>query len=1106
VRFRLLGPMAVDDIAAGGAVPGGARLRVLLAALVLRANTPVSRETLVEAVWDGEPPSGAEVTLRAHILRLRRALGPEAGARIETRDPGYQIRLACSEADVLEFDALCRATGRALRAADWKEASAIGARALELWRGEPLLDVPSHLLRNEFTPRLEQLLVQVREDCIEADLQLGQHAQLVVQLRELTAVYPLRERFHAQLMLALAHGARRSEALEAYRHARRVLVDQLGIEPGPELRDLHERVLAGELEPGVALVGAATHSREAATPVAPRQLPTAAQHFIGRHVELDELTRLLDETDASGGTVVISAIDGMAGIGKTALAVHAAHRLAEKFPDGQLFIDLHGYTQGHPPRTPGDALAWLLQSLGVPPERIPTDDEQAAALYRHRLDGTATLIVLDNAATEAQVRPLLPGTGSCLALVTSRKRLKGLDDAHVISLDLLSPPDALALLRAVAGAGRVQPEDPLADELAGLCGYLPLALRIAASLLRHRPAWPLEHLAGQLRDQHRRVTALSDGERELAAVFNLSYASLKAPHRQLWRLLGLIAGPDLDVYAAAALAECDPVTITGLLEDLVDHNLLTAHAPGRYRLHDLLRVQARTLAEADPESEREVAMDRLLHYYAHTAQGASVPIAHYPRPAPDGPAPTHTPVLTEQDAARTWLRIELPNLEAAFAHARTHGLDGHAIALAAALAETLQADGPFTRTLEIHQSAAETAERLDHPTAHATALTDLGRARQVTGDSLGAVDALTRALEIYRALGNRLGEANALTDLGRARHLTGDYSGADDAHTRALEIYRTLGNRLGEANALTDLGRARQATGDSLGAVDALTRALEIYRALSHRNGEANALTYLGRLRYMTGDYPGADDAHTRALEIYCALSHRNGEANALTDLGRVRQATGDYPGAVDALTRALEIYRALGNRLGEAYALTDLGRVWYVTGDLLGASDAHTWALEIYRTLGNLYGEAYALTDLGRVRHLTGDLLGASDALTRALEIYRTLGDRSNEAWALNRYAATLAATGQRPRALALYRQALAMNRELDKPDDEAASLEGIAEHHLADDDPAQGTAHLHQALEIYQRLGMAPDTRRVQQRLDGLTARRHRPSAAPRHEDTPA
>jgi len=343
--------------------------------------------------------------------------------------------------------------------------------------------------------------------------------------------------------------------------------------------------------------------------------------------------------------VVISAIDGMAGVGKTALALHAAHRLAERFTDGQLFIDLRGHTQGQQPRSAAEALEWLLLALGVPPQRIPQDADERAALYRQRLAGSRTLIVLDNAANEAQIRPLLPGDAGCLVLVTSRRRLKGLDDASTLSLDVLPQADAVALLRSVATRGHEHElmPDPLLAEIADLCGGLPLALRIAAALLRHRPAWSPEHLAALLRDQHQRLGTLFDGDRNLAAVFDLSYQNLGATHQRLFRRLGLLPGADVDAYAAAALADTDPSTATSLLEDLVDDNLLMQHTPGRYWMHDLLRLHARTLAGRDPAHSRDSALERLLNYYQHTAIRADDLVTRFPLPVPAGPRPRTNP-------------------------------------------------------------------------------------------------------------------------------------------------------------------------------------------------------------------------------------------------------------------------------------------------------------------------------------------------------------------------------------------------------------------------------------------------------------------------------
>jgi DNA-binding SARP family transcriptional activator len=1093
VQFGLLGPLLVigED---GEAVPvDGGRLRVLLAALLLQAGTPVSAERLAEVVWDGAPPAAAARTLRSHVRRLRRVLGSEF-ERVTAHQPGYLIRVAPAELDVLEFARQCQVAGAALREGAWQLAADAAAGALRLWRGQPLLDVPSQLLRDAVGPQFERLRIQAQEDRAEAGLHLGQHERLLADLHEMVAAHPLRERFRGQLMLALYRSGRQAEALAAYQHAREVLAEELGADPGPDLRRLHARILAADdalAAPRSAVIPAARGGVES---TAPRQLPSATRHFTGRGRELELIINLTGPQwpeEDSGAPAVITAIDGMAGIGKTALAVQAAHRLADRYPDGQLFLDLRGHTQGQQPRTVDEALAWLLQALGVPPGKIPADTDRAAALYRQRLTGTRTLIVLDNAASEAQVRPLLPGGGPCQVLVTSRRRLKALDDARVVSLDVLPAADAVALLRAIASVGPDAARDRLLGEVSELCGRLPLALRIAGALLRHRPSWSVERLAGQLR-QHQRLRALSDGDRDLSAAFDLSYASIGPQRRCLWRRLGLIPGPNLDAHAAAALLNTDQAEACDGLQNLVDHNLLAEYAPGRYRLHDLLREHARTLAAAEPAAEREAAMDRLLTYYAQTGQRASMAIARNPRLPPDSPVSAHAPVLAGRDAARGWLRTELANVDAALAHARDRRLDRHTVALAAALAEILQADGPFARAVEIHQEAAAAAERLGSPAAQASALTDLGRARRVNGDHPGAISALVRAVQMCRQLGERLGEANAVNDLGRVRQVTGDYPGAHEALTRALELYRTLGERLGEANALSDLGRVRYMTGAYRDAAGALSLALEIHDALGNPYGAAYALTNLGRVSQLTGDLTGAADAYTRSLQLYRALGSRLGEATALYDLGRVRQVAGDYHGARDALTRALALHRALGGRLGEANALTDLGGVRRLTGDYPGAEDALTVALAIYRALGNRPGEAYALAELGRVRQATGDYVAAAEALAEAVEISCAVGDPSNEAWALNHYAAALAAGDHDERALALYQRALEMNRGLGKPDDEAISLEGIAELRLAAGDLTDGADRLHEALVIYRRLGMAPDTVRVENRLGVLTRAR--------------
>jgi DNA-binding SARP family transcriptional activator/tetratricopeptide (TPR) repeat protein len=990
MQFGVLGPLQVTTGSDEPVVVSAARLRALLAVLLWRANQPVPVDELAEMVWDGAPPAGTAGAVRALVMRLRRVLGQPIGARLISRAPGYMIELSGDELDASRFETQSNAAGAAVRAGRWAEAAQAAAAALELWRGTPLADVRSRVLRDAWLPHLEQVRVQALEWRFEAGLHQGCHERLIPELRDVTGHYPLQERFHAQLMRALAGAGRQAEALATYQEARRILVGELGIEPGPELREWHERILAGD-----TALAAPLPAPGEPRPVIPRQLPAGVRSFTGRQAELGVLSALVEQAGqaaGAGGTVVISAIDGMAGVGKTALAVHAAHRLASRFPDGQMFIDLHGYTQGHQPRTPADALDWLLRALSVPAQRIPQDAEERAALYRQRLAGTRTLVVLDNAASEAQVRPLLPGSAGCLVLVTSRRHLKGLDDADILSLDVLPSADAVALLRVVAGPERVQAHDPVLAEIARLCGHLPLALRIAAALLRHRPAWTPEHLAGLLRDQRQRISALSDGERDLGAVFDLSYRSLTTALQDLFRSLGLVPGPDVDAYAAAALAGTDPAGATRLLEDLTDHNLLIQQAPGRYRLHDLIRLHARALADGDPLPSRDCTLDRLLDYYQRTAGRADALIARRPGPAPAGPAPAYAPALPDPEAARAWLRTERPNLMAALHHAAGHARHQRLIALAAGLDTLLRTDGPWTQAIVLHMAAATAACTLADRSGQADALMRLGNVRGFTGDFPGAVRDLEQALQLYRELGCRSGQTDALTRLGDVRILTGDFADAARALREALQLSHDLGEQSGQAHALIRLGKVRRMTGDFPGAVRDLEQALQLYRDLGYRLGQATALSRLGDVRILTGDFPGAARDQEQALRLYRDVGDQMGQGCALAFLGQVRLLVGDHPGAAHHLEAAVDLFRRIGARGNEAWALNHYAAVITATGDHARARVIYACALQLARETSQPDDEALALEGIGEC-HLHADDTEAGIAhLNQALEIFRRL------------------------------------------------------------------------------------------------------------------
>ncbi|HEX7162915.1 MAG TPA: tetratricopeptide repeat protein, partial [Trebonia sp.] len=767
----------------------------------------------------------------------------------------------------------------------------------------------------------------------------------------------------------------------------------------------------------------------------PRRLPADTGVFTGRRAELAGLLELGGAGGGRGpGAVVISAIDGMAGVGKTALAVHAAHRLAPRFGDGQLFIDLHGYTQGIQPRTPAQALEAFLRALGVPPRQVPPGTDERAALYRQRLAGTRTLIVLDNAAGEAQVRPLIPGEAGCLVLITSRKKLKSLDDARVMAIDVLPEPDAVALLRTVAGPGRLPPDDPGAVEVVGLCGRLPLALRIAGALLRNRPAWTLAHLAGKLRAAHGRVDAFADGDRDLAAVFGLSDRNLRDDQRRLYRYLGLVPGPETDACAAAALAGTDPGTAERLLQELVDHNLLSEPAPGRYRMHDLIRAHASALAAAEPAGECEAALARLLIYYQHTALRADARIARHAQPGPPGPAPTHAPALGDADAARAWLRTERSSLTACLRYAVDNGHDERTVALSAGLANLLRNDGPWASAIAVQTAATAAAGRL----------------------------------------GDRSGQARALTELGNLQGLTGEYPGAEASLQAALELRRETGDKAGQAHALTELANMRRLTDDYPGAEASLHAALELHQETGDKVGQAYALTGLGSVGRESGDFPGAKTSLRMALELCEETGDKAGQAYALTQLIAVQTATGEYDDAIRNGESALVIARELGDRLRLARALMELGMVQRRTGDYDSAAQSQQAAYDVCVELGNRLGQANALTELADVRRLTGDHQGALLDLEKAVGMYQDLGNRGALAWALNYYAAVIADTGDQGRAVAVYHDALRLAREVSQPDDEAVALQGLGEARLRLGKPEDGAACLREALEIYRRLGM--------------------------------
>ena len=833
----------------------------------------------------------------------------------------------------------------------------------------------------------------------------------------------------------------RGVSRRAHKDTARLLADALHL-IGPA-RARFEAV-ARARDPGEAGPGAAA--------AATRTLPRDIASFTGRQQELEQLAAAAAGT---GGVVGIHAIGGMAGVGKTAFAVHAAHRLADRFPGGQIFLPLHGHTPGRQPVDPADALASLLLTAGVPAAQIPPGLEARMALWRDRLADRQLLLVLDDAAGSEQVLPLLPGSGGSLVLVTSRRHLSALEDATAVSLDTLPPGEAAGLLVRLAGRAGLSPDDPAVAELTRLCGFLPLAIGMVARQLHHHPAWTVAGRAAELAAAVDRLELMATENLSVAAAFNLSYADLTGDQQRLFRRLGLHPGTDIDAYAATALDHTDLSAARRGLEALYDHYLLTEPTQGRYRMHDLIGEHARALTgRLDPDRDREQATARLLDYYQHTAARAGALIARQARPAlapTDGAVPAAVPALADREQALAWARAERASLLACLDHATGTGQHARVIALTAALAGLLRRDGPWADAITRHTAAIQAARHLGDRLGQAGALNNLGDVRRLTSDHPAAAQAHEQALDIYRDLGDRLGQANALNYLGAVRRMTGEYPAAAQAHEQALDIYRDLGDRLGQANALHNLGDVRRLTGEYPAAARAQEQALDIYRDLGDRLGQANALHNLGAVRRMTGEYPAAAWAQGQALDIYRDLGDRLGQVGALNRLGEVRRMTGEYPAAAWALEQALGICGDLGDRLGQASALCYLGAVRRMTGEYPTAAQALEQALGILRDLGNRGGEAEVLNEAGALHRVSGDLAQAEGCHQQALELARAIAS----SW------------------------------------DEAHALAGLGRCALAAGHATQAEAFLRQALEIFQRIGAA-EAADVSAELEALTGAR--------------
>jgi DNA-binding SARP family transcriptional activator/tetratricopeptide (TPR) repeat protein len=911
MRIQLLGPVQIR--VGTDTVDVGPRQRcTVLAALAADAGRLVLQETLIDRVWGPVPPPTAWRTVHTHVSSLRGLLrrvdrpGEPPGALVHHRG-GYVLDVDPEVVDVHRFR---RLASRAV-AAEWPAAQrvALWREAVELWRGEPLT-----ALTGDWAARTRDAWHAEYRDAVLSwaycEIEFGQPTVVIEPLIDLIDRYPLVETLPAMLMRALYAAGRRTEALDCYAAAQRRLDEDLAEKPGAELKAVYQAILRHEpdLPQPVGTMRAGL--------IAPRQLPADVRGFAGRTDQIGQLDAFAGTIGAQATAVVIFAIAGTAGVGKTALAVHWAHRVAHRFPDGQLYVNLRGFDPGGTAMEPADALRGFLEALATPPERVPTDPSAQAALYRTVLADKRVLILLDNARDPEQVRPLLPGAPGCLVLITSRNPLTSLvatTGGYPLPLDLLTPDEARTLLARRLGGKRITAEPDAVDTLIDTCARLPLALAVVAARAGTHPRLSLAALADELRDARSRLDALSDTDpaTDLRAVFSWSYTTLTPPTARLFRLLGLVPGADISAAAAASLAGVPPAPTRRQLAELADAHLVVEHQPGRYTFHDLLRAYATDLVNSvDAADERRAATHRLLDHYLHTAYVANrllVPVRDPILLAPAQPGTTPEHPATDE-AALEWFAAEESVLLAAAHRATAAGFETHAWQLAWTMHDSLDRNGHWHDLAALERAAVAAAARLADPVAQAHAHRLLARAYILLDQQDAAQAELQHALHWSDRAGDHIG------------------------HAQVHYILVTLWERLGR---LTDaLHHARQA--------------LDQYAAADHKPGLAMALNGLGWLHAQLGDHRAAFTACEQALALHQELGNRRGQAATWDSLGYIHHHLGDHTRAISCYEHAIDLYRVHGDRYNEADSLTSLGDTHRTAGDSTAAHAVWQQALAI--------------------------------------------------------------------------------------------------------------------------------------------------------------
>lgn len=986
VVFRILGPLQVTGLGGPVRVPPG-RQEVILAALLLEANRVVSTDYLVDLIWDDEPPDTARTQVQICVSRLRKLFSTAAiPAAITTRPPGYVLK---TQGDLVDAALFARTVAEA-RALAKQGALGRAAKLLrtagELWQGDCLSGVSSETLRSKAL-QLDEERLTASETRIELELDLGRHHQLVGEIQLLVRVHPLRERLRGQLMLALYRSGRQAEALESYRVGRELLVEELGLEPGSELRALESAILAGEVAPpsrpaaggygaegsdSGATSGAGAVSIPAAPPAPtpvparagatgdadgaerpassapaassyreeiPRQIPADTSDFVGDEAQIGRIEQTL--LGEGGRAVGLAVVVGKPGTGKSTLATHIAHRLSENaFPDGQLYCDLRGTGI---PATSTEVLGRFLRALGIPGPVIPESQDERAEMYRTLMASRRVLVVLDDAASESQIRPLLPGSCSCAVLVTSRVRLTGLPGAHRVELDVMSTEHALELLVRVIGEDRVRREGVAAEALIRTVGGLPLALRIVAARLAARPHWTLASMVHRLANERHRLDELTHGEMTMRASLSLTHDGLAAADRRLLRLLSLAKGPTLPGWLAGALLDDDRPFPSDLLEPLVDVQMLDVvgvESTGgfRYRFHEIIRVFAREqLAAHDEPASQTAALGRMLGGWLSLAEqahrriyGGDFTVLHGSAPRWEPPAPCVDELLVDP---LEWLDSEHANLVQAVEHAAAAQMDELCWDLATTLTTLFEGRGYFDDWERTHQLALEAVRAAGNKRGTAALLSSLGVLHLGRSQKEESRAALTTALGLFQELDDPHGLALCHRDLALLERMQGNEDRALTLYDRALRDFDRVGDVVGRAIVLTQSAQIWMVRGQAPAAQDRLDEALGIYRSVGYTGGQARTLRRAGQLSQARGEHERAVRTFTEVLELCRDSGDVIGEGHLLRDLGHAHAELGRGEAARGFYAQALSVREQIMDHGGAALVRLDLARLLVASG-----------------------------------------------------------------------------------------------------------------------------------------------------------------------------